>query len=156
MSPARSMACVAGEMGWAVRLTLAGQAAGDDGDHICHQRRQPGQPVLGQYAETPGAAVAGADQPLCRTQPGPDGKEAKDEHWFRVADGEVAGLWRRTAVGDAHAFLTCAPYPPVEPLHPKARPANLAEEDYATWRGGEADAAGMLTMPFPSQLMVVG
>lgn len=85
-----------------------------------------------------------------RPSPQPDG--------FRVADREVAafaGLRRPSAVGDAYAFLTCAPNPLVAPLHPKAMPVILAEEDYATWLDGDADAAAALAVPFPSQLMVV-
>lgn len=72
-------------------------------------------------------------------------------NWFRVADRAVAGLWRPTAVGDAYAFLTCAPNPLVAPLHPKAMPVILAEEDYATWLDGDAEAAAALAVPFPSQ-----
>ncbi|HEV7342493.1 MAG TPA: SOS response-associated peptidase family protein [Sphingopyxis sp.] len=85
-------------------------------------------------------------------------RSSPQSHWFRVADREVAafaGLWRPTAVGDAYAFLTCAPNPLVAPLHPKAMPVILAEEDYATWLDGDADAAAALAVPFPSQLMVV-
>jgi putative SOS response-associated peptidase YedK len=65
------------------------------------------------------------------------------------------GLWRPSAVGDAYAFLTCAPNPLVAPLNPKAMPVILAEEDYATWLDGDAEEAAALAVPFPSQLMAV-
>ena len=38
---------------------------------------------------------------------------------------------------------------------PKAMPVILAEDDYATWLDGDAEAAAALAVPFPSQLMVV-
>lgn len=89
---------------------------------------------------------------------GPDGKGTKDEHWFRVADREVAafaGLWLPSAVGDAYAFLTCAPNPLVAPLHPKAMPVILAEEDYNLWLEGDVEDSPSSAMRCRSRIIDV-
>lgn len=80
------------------------------------------------------------------------------EHWFTVNDRAVAafaGIWRPTEIGHAYAFLTCEPNPLVAPLHPKAMPVVLHEEDYDAWLIGEYDNVCALAAPYPSQLMMV-
>ena len=54
------------------------------------------------------------------------------------------------------AFLTCEPNPLVAPLHPKAMPVILHQEEYTTWLTAEWAEARKLVQPFPSQLMTVG
>lgn len=57
-------------------------------------------------------------------------------HWFDVPSRSVvsfAGVWRPTERGVVFAFLTCEPNPLIAPIHPKAMPVLLAEEDEAKW-----------------------
>jgi putative SOS response-associated peptidase YedK len=82
----------------------------------------------------------------------------REEHWFTVANRPVAafaGIWRATPEGNVYAFLTCEPNPLIAPLHPKAMPVILAEDDYDTWLTADYDAACALAVPFPSQLMTL-
>lgn len=84
--------------------------------------------------------------------------EGRAEHWFNVVDRPVAafaGIWRPTEVGNTYAFLTCEPNPLVAPLHPKAMPVILAEDDYERWLTCDYDEACAMAVPFPSQLMGV-
>lgn len=53
------------------------------------------------------------------------------------------------------AFLTTDPNPLVEPIHPKARPVLLDEEDEERWLTCSFDDAVELAKPFPSQLMAM-
>ena len=85
-------------------------------------------------------------------------KGAKQERWFSLPASPIfafAGIWRPTAEGKAFAFLTCEPNPIVAPIHPKAMPVVLHDEDYDAWLDGEVDSACALAQPFPSQLMSV-
>ena len=52
--------------------------------------------------------------------------------------------------GKALAFLTCEPNGLVAPVHPKAMPVILHDEDEERWLRGEL---GDLAAPYPSQLM---
>lgn len=55
-------------------------------------------------------------------------------HWFDVPSRPIvssAGVWRPTEGGAVFAFLTCEPNPLVAPIHPKAMPVVLHEEDEA-------------------------
>ncbi|MET1756517.1 SOS response-associated peptidase family protein [Novosphingobium sp. RD2P27] len=82
--------------------------------------------------------------------------EGRAEHWFSVSARPTAcfaGIWRVSEGLPRFAFLTCAPNPLVAPLHPKAMPVILHEDDYDRWMEG-ADAAE-LAQPFPSQLMTL-
>lgn len=85
-------------------------------------------------------------------------KGSKREHWFSLPSKPIfafAGVWRPTGEGNAFAFLTCDANPLVQPIHPKAMPVILHDEDFAAWLDGDvADACG-LALPFPSQLMAV-
>lgn len=84
--------------------------------------------------------------------------QGREEHWFTVSDRPVAsfaGIWRPTEEGDAFAFLTTDPNPLVAPLHPKAMPVILHEEDYDLWLTTDYDGAVAFAQPYPSQLMAV-
>ena len=80
-------------------------------------------------------------------------------HWFDVPSRPVvsfAGVWRHLEGGRrAYAFLTCEPNPIVAPIHPKAMPVLLHEEDEERWLSCGFDEAVALAQPFPSQLMAV-
>ena len=83
---------------------------------------------------------------------------SKRERWFSVPSSPIfafAGIWRPTDEGNAYAFLTCEPNPLVAPIHAKAMPVMLQEEDYDRWLVGEVGDACSLAQPFPSQLMAV-
>ena len=76
--------------------------------------------------------------------------------WFSVPSRPIfsfAGVWRPTDDGNAFAFLTCEPNPFVAPIHPKAMPVVLHEDDESRWLAG--DDATELAQPYPSQLMAV-
>jgi putative SOS response-associated peptidase YedK len=82
--------------------------------------------------------------------------EGRAEHWFSVAARPTAcfaGIWRVSEGLPRFAFLTCAPNPLVAPLHPKAMPVILQEDDHDRWMQG-AEAAEF-AHPFPSQLMTL-
>ena len=86
--------------------------------------------------------------------PGPTGN--KPLYWFDVPSRPIAsfaGIWRPLADGGrAYAFLTTEPNSLVAPIHPKAMPVILHEEDEERWLAGELSD---LVAPFPSQLMEV-
>lgn len=85
---------------------------------------------------------------------GPDGKLPL--HWFAVPSRPItsfAGVWRPLDGGaKSYAFLTCEPNSLVAPVHPKAMPVILHQEDEQRWLKGES---GDLVAPFPSQLMTM-
>ena len=87
---------------------------------------------------------------------GPGPKGGKPLYWFDVPSWPIAsfaGIWRPLAEGGrAFAFLTTEPNTLVAPIHPKAMPVILHEEDEQRWLSGEMDG---LVEPFPSQLMSV-
>lgn len=79
-------------------------------------------------------------------------------HWFDVPSRPVvsfAGVWRPAEDGAVFAFLTTDPNPLVAPIHPKAMPVLLHEEDEERWLTAHVDQAILLAQPFPSQLMRV-
>lgn len=85
-------------------------------------------------------------------------KGAKVARWFSVPSRPVfafAGIWRPIEAGAAYAFLTCDPNPLVAPIHPKAMPVLLHEEDYGRWLAAPIAEAIELAVPYPSQLMAV-
>jgi putative SOS response-associated peptidase YedK len=92
-------------------------------------------------------------------KPGKDAEIGRPaEHWFTIADRPVAafaGIWRPSEAGNVFAFLTCEPNPLVAPLHPKAMPVVLGEDNYNRWLSGSYDEVCALAVPFPSQLMAV-
>ena len=71
----------------------------------------------------------------------------------------LAGVWRPSEAGQVFAFLTTEPNAIVAPIHPKAMPVILHEEDWQQWldaRVAEALALALaLAVPYPSQLMRV-
>ncbi len=87
--------------------------------------------------------------------PGPTGK--RPLFWFDVPSRPIvsfAGVWRPTDGGGAvFAFLTTDPNPLVAPIHPKAMPVLLDEEDEERWLTCSFDDAVALAKPYPSQLM---
>ena len=88
----------------------------------------------------------------------PKPNAGREECWFRVTDAPVAafaGIWRPSVEGNVFAFVTCAPNPLVAPIHPKAMPVILHEDDYDRWLTDDFDGARSLVAPFPSQLMSV-
>jgi putative SOS response-associated peptidase YedK len=88
--------------------------------------------------------------------PGPTGK--RPLFWFDVPSRPIvsfAGVWRPTETGAVFAFLTTEPNPLVAPIHPKAMPVLLEEEDEEQWLTCSSDEAVAHARPFPSQLMSV-
>lgn len=86
---------------------------------------------------------------------GPGQKGNLPLYWFDVPSRPIfsfAGIWRPAADGAVFAFLTCEPNSVVAPIHPKAMPLILHEEDEGRWLAGELDG---LVAPFPAQLMTV-
>ena len=55
--------------------------------------------------------------------------------------------------GNAYGFLTTEPNALVAPIHPKAMPVMLDDEDYDLWLNGSWEQAQRLVAPYPSQLM---
>ena len=94
---------------------------------------------------------------FCEYGPGPVG--GKPLHWFSVPSRPIvsfAGVWRHLEGGKrAYAFLTTEPNPVVAPIHPKAMPVLLHEEDEDRWLSCSFEDAIALAAPFPSQLMAV-
>lgn len=69
------------------------------------------------------------------------------------AIASFAGIWRPLADGGrAFAFFTTEPNALVAPIHLKAMPVILHEEDEERWLADELDG---LVEPFPSQLISV-
>jgi len=80
-------------------------------------------------------------------------------HWFEIPSRPIfafAGVWRPLGDGAAFAFLTCDPNSLVAPIHPKAMPVILHEDDYDRWLTCDYENAVELAAPYPSQLMAVG
>lgn len=87
---------------------------------------------------------------------GPGPKGAKPLWWFDVPSRPIfsfAGIWRMTADGPVFAFLTTEPNEAVRPIHPKAMPVILHDEDEARWLTAPIAEALDLVAPYPSQLM---
>lgn len=77
--------------------------------------------------------------------------------WFDVPSRPIvsfAGVWRPTDKGAVFAFLTTEPNPLVAPIHPKAMPV-LLDEDEEQWLTCPFDDAVAYARPYPSQLMSV-
>ncbi len=88
--------------------------------------------------------------------PGSTGK--KPLYWFDVPSRPIvsfAGVWRPIETGAVFAFLTTEPNPLVAPIHPKAMPMLLDEEDEERWLTCSLNDAVALAKPYPSQLMSV-
>lgn len=81
-----------------------------------------------------------------------------DRHWwFDLPSrpiGVFAGIWKDDPrFGRVYSFITTAPNPLVEPVHSKAMPAILHEEDFDAWLTAPWSEAQSLVMAHPSQLM---
>ncbi|MDQ0839945.1 SOS response-associated peptidase family protein [Sphingomonas faeni] len=86
--------------------------------------------------------------------PGEDGK--KPLHWFDVPSCPIfafAGIRRPTERGNAYGFLTTEPNAIVAPIHPKAMPVVLHDDDYDRWLSAPWDDLKDVVAPYPSQLM---
>jgi putative SOS response-associated peptidase YedK len=96
----------------------------------------------------------------------------KDIVWFALSEDRplfaFAGLWRpwsgrrgtkANPVEGEHllySFLTCEPNAVVRPIHPKAMPVILREDEWETWLTAPVQHALRLQTPLPDdQLMVV-
>ncbi|WP_082731412.1 MULTISPECIES: SOS response-associated peptidase family protein [unclassified Sphingomonas] len=66
-----------------------------------------------------------------------------------------AGIWRLTERGNAYGFLSTEPNAVVAPIHPKAMPVVLLEDDFDRWLSASWDEAQRVVAPYPSQLMRV-
>ena len=91
------------------------------------------------------------------TEYGPGAPGKLPLYWFEVPSRPVfafAGIWRPLAGGmSAFAFLTCEPNPLVAPIHPKAMPVILHEEDFERWLSCLYAEVDQMAVPYPSQLM---
>ena len=79
-------------------------------------------------------------------------------HWFDIPSRPIAsfaGVWRPAERGAVFAFLTTEPNSVVAPIHPKAMPVILHDEDEERWLSAPMDEALTLAAPYPSQLMRV-
>lgn len=82
----------------------------------------------------------------------------KPLHWFDVPSRPIfafAGIWRPTDRGNAYGFLTTEANSVVAPIHPKAMPFILHDEDYDGWLSDPWDDLVSIVGPYPSQLMRV-
>lgn len=87
---------------------------------------------------------------------GPDGKLPL--HWFGIPSRPVAafaGIWRPSDQGPIFAFLTTEPNSLVAPIHPKAMPVILHDDDHDRWLTAPIEEALPLAAPYPAQLMAV-
>lgn len=83
----------------------------------------------------------------------------KRERWFSVPSRPIfafAGVWRPGPEGNSFAFLTCDANELVRPIHARAMPVILHDEDHQGWLSGDYDSVCALAAPYPSQLMTVG
>lgn len=96
----------------------------------------------------------------------------KDIVWFALSQERplfaFAGIWAEwngsrgpaknpTVSGPhlAYAFLTTAPNAVVEPIHPKAMPVILHQDDWETWLTAEPKVALRLQRPWPDDLIQI-
>jgi putative SOS response-associated peptidase YedK len=91
-------------------------------------------------------------------RPGKDAQGRPAQYWFTLPNRPVAtfaGLWRPGGTGPLFAFATTEPNALVAPLHPRAMPVILLEEDHDRWLTGNYEDVLALQAPYPSQLMAV-
>lgn len=77
-------------------------------------------------------------------------------YWFDVPSRPIvsfAGIWRLVEGGAVFAFLTTEPNSLVGPIHPKAMPVLLHDEDEERWLSAPIEKAMELVAPYPAQLM---
>jgi len=89
---------------------------------------------------------------------GPGAKGARPLFWFDVPSRPIfsfAGIWQMTPAGAVFAFLTTEANEIVKPIHPKAMPVILHDEDEERWLTAPIGEALEAIAPYPSQLMSV-
>lgn len=142
-------------MQWGVPLTVPGKRPGTTVTKQVTNVRNLQSPFWKSMLSTPAQRCLVPFSAFAEPKIG----QGRDEHWFRIPSRPVsafAGVWRQSDAGPVYAFLTCEPNSLVKPLHPKAMPVVLAEEDYERWLTGDYEEACALAAPFPAQLMAVG
>ncbi len=75
-------------------------------------------------------------------------------YWFDVPSRPIftfAGVWRPSEAGPLFAFLTTEPNSLVAPIHPKAMPVILHDEDEERWLSAPIGESLALAQPFPAQ-----
>lgn len=83
---------------------------------------------------------------------------AKHGRWFSVPSRPIfafAGVWRPSETGKSFAFLTCEPNELVRPIHAKAMPVILHDEEFDGWLSADYASVCDLASPYPTQLMQV-
>jgi len=93
----------------------------------------------------------------------------KDIVWFSIDDSRplfaFAGIWTewdgargpksKPTVAGNYAFLTTEPNAVVGPIHQKAMPVILREDDWETWLTADAKDAGKLQRPWPDDKLQI-
>ncbi len=148
---------IAEAMSWGVPMTLPGKRPGTTiSKHVTNVRNLT-SPFWKSMLASPERRCLVPFSRFAEPQPGKDPETGRPaEYWFNVTNRPVAafaGIWRPSEAGNVYAFLTCVPNPLVAPLHPKAMPVILQEDDYDQWMGGTFEEACALAVPYPSQLM---
>jgi putative SOS response-associated peptidase YedK len=86
-----------------------------------------------------------------------DPKAKRKHKWLFTMRGQgwfcIAGLWRRTEIGEAFTLLTAAPGPDIEPYHNR-QIVILSREDWAAWLDPSVPAAD-LAKPLPAGSLAV-
>jgi putative SOS response-associated peptidase YedK len=81
-----------------------------------------------------------------------DPKAKRKHKWLFTMRGQdwfcIAGLWRKTAAGEAFTLLTTAPGPDIEPYHNR-QIVILSRDDWAAWLDPAIPAAD-LAKPLPA------
>jgi putative SOS response-associated peptidase YedK len=151
---------------WGIPCRLKGKRPGTFVTNWVTNVRNLSSPFWRSALANPASRCIVPFERFAEPKPGKDEEGRPAQWWFHLPSNEVAafaGIWRPYTVeikgekvsGEAFAFLTCEPNPLVAPLHPKAMPVILHEEDYDRWLDGETDDVCSLAVPFPSQLMSV-
>ena len=144
---------------WGVPLTMPGKRPGTTVTKHVTNVRNLSSPFWKSRLANPERRCLVPFTRFAEPKPGKDAETGRPaEHWFTIANRPVAafaGIWCPSAAGNVFAFLTCEPNPSVAPLHPKAMPVVLGEDDYDGWLMGDFVAACALAVPFPSQLMSI-
>lgn len=144
---------------WGVPHTLPGKRPGTSVTKHVTNVRNLSSPFWRSMLTNPDRRCLVPFSRFAEPKPGKDPETGRPaEYWFALRDrpvGAFAGIWRPSEAGRVFAFLTCEPNPLVAPLHPKAMPVVLGEDDYEDWLSGDYDSTCALAAPFPSQLMVL-
>ena len=108
------------------------------------------------FSETGGRCLVVADGFYEYTTP-EDPKAKRKHKWLFTVRGEdwfcIAGLWRKTDVGEAFTLLTTAPGPDIEPYHNR-QIVILSRDDWARWLDPSVPAAD-LAKPLPADTLDV-